>query len=113
MITLSLDAARTRTIRGFVKSLAIFMVVSALFWGVGFRAPLAVVLAPVMPLIFGVSEARHLDGAGCFSLGLSLITIFAVGLAIDRADSKLLRRLAHFCLCFYWFWSFCVLGLGV
>ena len=64
-----------------------------------------------MPVIFGVSEARYLDGAGFLSLGLSLATILTVALAILRDESKLLRRLAHGCLCVYWLWSFSILAI--
>jgi len=110
---LSNNPARSHVIRGFLKSLAVFLVLSTLYWGVGFRAPVAVLLSPVWPVVFGYWSFSHGHEAGAFILGLSIAALATVLLAICRPEKKYLRVIAHCCLGAYWFWSFWALNIGV
>lgn len=105
----------SRVSLGFLTSFGIFLVLSTLLFGVGYRAPRAVLLSPLAPVIFGLYELGfgHVDGTPLFSLGLSVAAFATVGLAIRYHQRVGLRIVAHCCLAMYWFWSFCVVGLWV
>lgn len=87
---------------------------SVLFWMGPFHArPMVIWLAPLAPPYYGVRflAERDLDVA----LVSLIVTVLAIGLCLLALLKRRIATLipAHVVLVAYWFWSYCLIGIGV
>ena len=106
--------ARKKVIIGLVVNFVVLWGLSVLFWMARFHAHAMVIwLAPAAPPYYGVLFLvnRALDMA-CVSLVVTILAICFSLLALLKPRLITLVP-AHIMLVVYWFWSFCLIGIGV
>jgi hypothetical protein len=106
--------ARKTSIISLVVNFSVQWALALLCWMGCFHTPAMVIwLAPLAPPYYGAAFLANRDLDMAFvSLGVS---IFAIGLCLLAILKPRLATLipAHIMLVGYWFWSFCLLGIGV
>ncbi|MCK4787539.1 MAG: hypothetical protein KAV87_27525 [Desulfobacteraceae bacterium] len=105
---------RRTVIISLAVSFSLQWALSVLFWMGPFHArPMVIWLAPLAPPYYGVRFLieRDLDVA-LVSLIVTVLTIvFCLLAVLIRRTSTLIS--AHIMLVAYWFWSYCLIGIGV
>ena len=106
--------ARKKVIISLVVNFSVQWALALLCWMGSFHAPAMMIwLAPLAPPYYGAIflADRDLDMA-FVSLGVSILAICLCLLAILKPRLATLIP-AHIMLVVYWFWSFCLIGIGV
>jgi hypothetical protein len=104
---------RKAVLIGLLINVLVFFCLSFLLWGVRYRSAVAVALSPIAPVYFGIIfSARGDTDVAIVSCGVSVAAAILVPLAIGKPNT-VRTVLAHVALALYWFWSFCIIGIGV
>ncbi|MHC4462714.1 MAG: hypothetical protein ACYS6W_07725 [Planctomycetota bacterium] len=84
-----------------------------LWMGLSHAGPMVIWLAPAAPPYYGVSFLAHKDfDVAVVSLIVSILAIVLCLLAVLIRHTFIFVS-AHIVLVAYWFWSFCLIGIGV
>ncbi len=93
-------------------SFALFMVASWLVWGFGQGSPGPVLLSPIYPFLSLLENDAVSRSTVVSTAIIILLTFVSIGVALSKRRSLIVIAFSHAMLCFYWLWSFALMGAG-